>query len=209
MNAERGERLRRDFFERDTVEVAISLLGAILISVTDDGRASGRIVEVEAYGDAKDLASHASRLKRGGVLSMSGPAGIAYIYRSYGIHAMFNAIAKRPGCTGAVLVRAIEPIEGLALMYSRRPGERDQVIGRGPGNLCAALGISLDQHGTDLVESDRLWIEGGSRPRNIMAGRRIGISRSIELPWRFFDADSVAISAHRQGIRQAPEFGED
>lgn len=197
----------RAFFERDTVEVAVGLLGASLVSMIGGVRCSGRIVEVEAYGDGADLASHAARLKRGGVRSMSGPAGIAYVYRSYGIHAMFNVIAKRDGGTGAVLVRALEPREGLEMMRVRRGADSARALCSGPGKLCMALGITLALHGTDLIASDRLWIAAGEAPAKISAGERIGISRALDLPWRFFDAESAYISAHRRGVPLAA-FGD-
>lgn len=192
-------RLPRSFFERDTAEVARSLLGQLLVHWTASGPMAGRIVEAEAYADAKDLASHAARLKRGGVEAMSRAAGIAYIYRSYGIHTMFNVVAKPPGETGAVLVRALEPMVGIELMRTLRGVTDPKRLASGPGNVCQALGIGLDDHGIDLVDSGRIWIEPGIPPARIAAGTRIGISRSTELPWRFFDPDSHCISAHRRG----------
>jgi DNA-3-methyladenine glycosylase len=191
--------LPRAFFARPPVEVARALLGALLVHRTNEGTTAGRIVETEAYADASDLASHAARLKNGGVTAMWGDAGIAYVYRSYGIHAMFNVVAKPPGSTGAVLIRAAEPVMGVELMRSRRGVDGERRLAVGPGNLCQAFGIALADHGADLIESDRLWLEAGDAPNRIAAGERIGISRSIELPWRFFDADSRFVSAHRRG----------
>lgn len=189
----------RSPYERETVEVAKSLLGALLIHRTEEGVSAGRIVETEAYADATDLASHAARLKNGGVQTMWGPAGIAYVYRSYGIHAMFNIVAKSPGETGAVLIRAIEPVAGIELMRARRKIDDGVRLTSGPGNVCQALGIKLSDHGTDLVESERLWVEPGAPPTRVAAGERIGISKSTEFPWRFFDPDSRFVSAHRRG----------
>lgn len=193
------ERLDRPFFERETVEVARDLLGKVLIRVASEGTTSGRIVEVEAYRDATDLASHAAIYRRGGVQSMSGPAGIAYIYRSYGIHAMFNIVAKTPGSTGAILVRALEPIDGIEIMHRRRGVEEVRNLCSGPGKLCQALEIRLPDHGTDLVTDEHLWLGDGPFPERVFAGERIGITRSIEHPWRFFDPDSRFVSVHHRG----------
>jgi DNA-3-methyladenine glycosylase len=195
---DRRQRLPRSFYERESVGVAKSLLGAVLVSKCGDGITAGRIVEVEAYGDAMDLASHAARLKRG-IESMSGPAGIAYVYRSYGIHAMFNIVAKEAGDMGAVLVRALEPLVGVELMRTRRGVSDDRRLTSGPGNVCQALAITLADQGTDLVESNRIWLVDGTPPERIAAGNRIGITKSTDLPWRFFDPDSPYLSAHRRG----------
>jgi DNA-3-methyladenine glycosylase len=191
--------LDRSFFARETTEVAVDLIGTILVSVGREGTTSGRIVEVEAYGDAADQASHAARLKQGGVRVMSGLAGIAYVYRSYGIHDMFNIVAKAAAATGAVLIRAIEPIEGIELMRRRRGVDSVIALCSGPGKLCSAFGITLEMHGMDVTTSSALWLVPGRPARVVFSGERIGISRSRELPWRFFDAESAYISAHRRG----------
>lgn len=192
-------RLDRLFFERETVEVAIDLLGTILVHDSPEGLTSGRIVEVEAYRDATDLASHAAWRKQGGVESMHGVAGVVYVYRSYGIHAMFNIVARSEGMAGAVLIRALEPLSGIHFMQQRRGVEDERKLSCGPGNLCQALGITLEDHGTDAVESGRIWFERGERPDQILAGERIGISKSVELPWRFFVAQNRFVSVHRRG----------
>ena len=131
---------------------------------------------------------------------MWGEAVIAYVYRSYGIHAMLNVVAKRPGQTGAVLVRALEPLVGIELMRRRRGIERETMLCSGPGKLCQALGIALDWHGTDLVTSGRLWIEAGDGVSGISASGRIGISQGTEQPWRFWESGSRHVSAHRHGV---------
>jgi len=192
-------RLRRPFYERDTLLVANELLGATLVHENSDGATRGRIVEVEAYRGKTDLASHAARSRQGAVESMWGPCGIAYVYRAYGIHVMFNVTAKESGETGAVLIRAVEPLTGQELMRGRRKIVDDRMLTTGPGNCCQAFGIMLSDHGTDLTSSDRIWIERGRPPRRIKAGERIGISRSTEHPWRYFDAESRHVSAHRRG----------
>lgn len=201
--------LPTSFFERETVDVARALIGCHLVSNLGGECTSGRIVETEAYRGADDLASHSARLRTGRVLVMRERVGIAYVYRSYGIHAMLNVVAHGPGETGAVLIRAVEPVEGLDVMRQRRGDLPNRSLCSGPGKLCVALGITLDDHGIDLTNSDVLRItpdNAGSR-RPILAGTRIGISKATEMPWRFFEADSRFVSAHRRGI--AVDIGGD
>jgi DNA-3-methyladenine glycosylase len=192
-------RLGRAFFARPTREVARDLLGQVVVSLTADGRTGGRIVETEAYLGVDDPASHAARLKRGRVEVMWGEPGIAYVYRSYGIHAMLNVVAEPEGETGAVLIRALEPVEGIALMQCRRGIGNEHLLCSGPGRLCQALGIGLDLHGTDLVTSRRLWIAPGEPVCDVLSSSRIGISRGTEHPWRFWEKGNRHVSAHRRG----------
>jgi DNA-3-methyladenine glycosylase len=193
-------RLERAFYERPTIDVARDLLGQVLISVTPEGVTTGRIVETEAYHGADDPASHAARLKSGRVEVMHGEAGIAYVYRSYGIHAMLNVVAKPAGETGAVLIRALEPLFGVDLMRERRGVGDERLLCSGPGKLCQALGISLDLHGLDLVTSERLWIAAGMPAVRIAASGRIGISRGQHEPWRFWVSGNPYVSAHRREV---------
>jgi DNA-3-methyladenine glycosylase len=193
-----GTRLERDFFARPTLEVARDLLGQIIVSVTWEGRTAGRIVETEAYLGSDDPASHAARLKQGRVEAMWGEPGIAYVYRSYGVHVMLNVVAKPEGQTGAILIRALEPLEGIELMRLRRGTDRLTLLCSGPGRLCQALGIGLDMHGTDLVTSDRLWIAAGETAEDVSFSDRIGISRGQEHPWRFWITGNPHNSAHRR-----------
>lgn len=199
MNGEFGDRLGRDVFAQPTLVVARSLLGAVLQTSLPDGRTSGRIVEVEGYLDATDLASHAARLKRGRVESMSGLPGIAYVYRSMGIHAMLNIVTEPSGRAGAVLIRAVEPIAGVDLMRRRRGLDDPRLLCAGPGRLCQAFGISLDDHGRDVTTSDHLAMYMGGSPASISASGRIGISRAMDAPYRFFETGSAFVSAHRRG----------
>jgi DNA-3-methyladenine glycosylase len=189
------------FFERETVDVAKALVGCRLISRLGGELTSGRIIEVEAYRGADDLASHAARLRTGRVLVMREQVGIAYVYRSYGIHAMLNVVAHASGETGAILIRALQPLEGADVMRHRRGGLPDRSLCSGPGKLCIALGITLDDHGIDLTQSELLRISPGDSGDRVplLAGTRIGISRATELPWRFFEAGNPFVSAHRRG----------
>ena len=192
--------LERAFFERPTVDVARDLLGQVLVSVTPEGRTAGRIVETEAYLGADDPASHAARLRTGRVEAMWGEPGIAYVYRSYGIHAMLNVVTEPLGETGAVLIRALEPVIGVDLMRARRGLDNARLLCSGPGKLCQALGISLDMHGSDLVTSDKLWISPGEQPTmspppaasaSVVVGRTRGASGSLDNPH---------VSAHRRAL---------
>jgi DNA-3-methyladenine glycosylase len=197
---ELADHLERAFYQRPTVDVARNLLGRMLVSVTPEGRTTGRIVETEAYLGADDPASHAARLRTGRVEAMWGEPGIAYVYRSYGIHAMLNVVTEPLGETGAVLIRALEPVFGVDLMRARRGIEDERLLCSGPGRLCQALAIGLDLHGTDLVSSDRLWISLGETPRDVSTSGRIGISRGQAHPWRFWVTSNPHVSAHRRAL---------
>jgi DNA-3-methyladenine glycosylase len=201
---EPGDRLPRVFYERPTIEVARDLLGHVVISDSPHGRTTGHIVETEAYLGPDDPASHAARLNRGRVEVMWGESAIAYVYRSYGIHAMLNVVAKPQGATGAVLIRALEPIEGIEIMRTRRGVMDERLLCSGPGKLCQALGIGLDRHGTDLATSDALWIAPAEPAREVSTSSRIGISRGQEHPWRFWITGNPHVSAHRRALA-APE----
>jgi DNA-3-methyladenine glycosylase len=193
-------RLDRSFYERPVLDVARELIGCSVISRLGGGCAAGRIVEAEAYADATDLASHAARLKRGRVESMAGTPGLTYLYRSHGIHAMLNVVAEPVGQPGAVLIRALEPTRGIDVMRQRRGLDLLESLCSGPGKLCKALGISLDDHGIDLVTSDLLWIELSSSTPAISVSGRIGISKDRDRPWRFFETESRFVSASRRGV---------
>ncbi len=197
---ELNDHLERAFYERPTVDVARDLLGQVLVSVTPEGRAAGRIVETEAYLGADDPASHAARLRTGRVEAMWGEPGIAYVYRSYGIHAMLNVVTEPLGKTGAVLIRALEPVIGVDLMRARRGLDDERLLCSGPGKLCQALGITLEMHGTDLITSSRLWISPGETPNEVSTSGRIGISRGQAQPWRYWVTGNPHVSAHRRAL---------
>lgn len=192
--------LDQPFFAKSTIVVARDLIGCLLVSDRAQARTSGRIVEVEAYCGPGDPASHASFLRGDQVKLMWGPPGFAYVYRSYGIHTMLNVVTETDGVAGAVLLRAVEPVEGIEAMRLRRRQVKVELLCSGPGRLCQALGVTLNDHGLDLVRSDELWIERGHRSRPIVASERIGISRGRELPWRFFESDNRYVSSHRRGV---------
>lgn len=192
------QRLGRGFFERNVVEVATELIGCELWTSRAGETTAGVIVETEAYAGAADPASHAARLKNGRVNAMAGPPGIAYIYRSYGMHTMLNLVCESEGAAAAVLIRALRPTAGAAIMRERRGIEDEVRLCKGPGSLTVAMGIRMDDHGTDVVKNDWLWIESRTDAFPIVAGERVGISRGLERPWRFFVPDSPYVSAHRR-----------
>ena len=198
--------LPRSFFARETRRVARALLGQVVVHVTADGLTAGRIVETEAYLGPEDLASHAATRRRERIEIMWRDPGTAYIYRSYGIHAMLNVVAQPSDAIGAVLIRALEPIDGIPLMQERRGISDLRALCSGPGKLCQAMAIRLDQQGTDLVTSDTLWFAKGDEIASISASGRIGISQAKDDPWRYWVTGSPYVSAHRRG---APFTGQD
>jgi DNA-3-methyladenine glycosylase len=178
-------------YARSVHEVARDLVGATL----RHGDAAGRIVEVESYHE-EEPASHAFIGPRPRTEVLFGPPGYAYVYRSYGIHALLNAVAEEDGVGAAVLIRAIEPLEGIDLMHARRRVGRDEELTNGPGKLTEALGIGLELNGVSL-EHGPIRIEprpAGAREPEIVTGTRIGITKAVDLPWRFCDATSRYVS---------------
>jgi DNA-3-methyladenine glycosylase len=196
-----NKRLGRSFFDRPTEDVAIGLISTILWRVTPDGMTAGRIVETEAYLDSSDRASHAAWSKRGQDVMQRAP-GTIYIYRSYGMHWMFNIVAHAPELVGAVLVRAVEPLEGIELMEQRRGMTDIRQLCSGPGKVCQAFAIDDSLHKVDLATSNEIWISNGEPhfQRDIVVGERIGITKSPDLPLRFFEAGNRFVSAHRRGV---------
>ncbi len=190
MTALRGA-LSAAFYERPVLEVARALIGC---SVACDG-CSGVIVETEAYHHSEP-ACHAfvGLTPRTGTLF--GPASNAYVYRSYGIHACLNAVAEPEGVGAAVLIRALEPVEGVEVMRARRGVQQLEALCSGPGKLTQALGITLEHNGTSLVAGP-IVISGPAPPvavGDVSAGPRIGITKAAELPWRFCAAGNRFLS---------------
>lgn len=177
---------------RSATEVAPDLLGCVLRV----GEVGVRIVEVEAYEGADDPASHAWKgmTRRNAV--MFGPAGHLYVYAMHG-HACCNVVCGPDGVSQAVLVRAGEVVDGLATAQERRPGVREEWLARGPGNLTRALGVTLADNGTSLLGGGTVSLEAGEPPARIAAGPRVNVSRAFDRPWRFTDADSLAVSVFK------------
>jgi DNA-3-methyladenine glycosylase len=197
-------RLGRAFFEASTPKVAWALLGSRLVRVESGRRMSGKIVEAEAYRGEDDPASHAFRGVTGRNRVMFGEGGHAYIYLSYGSNWCLNVTTEPEGTPGAVLIRAIEPVEGLDAMLRNRGRDRGAHLTDGPGRLTQALEIDLRLNGEDLVTSGRLFLEEGGSPKNWKSGPRVGVSRGVDLKWRFFDSDSKFVSRARTTPPQNP-----
>ncbi len=197
-----GSPLPRRFYARGAPALARALLGRVIVRDHPDGRVAGRIVEVEAYEAAGDPASHAFRGRTPRNAVMFGPPGHAYVYFTYGMHHCLNVVARAEGVAAAVLIRALEPLEGLDRMRARRGGVPDERLARGPGCLAQALALSREHDGIDLV-TGVLWI--GDAPvrragRRIACGPRIGIRVGVETPWRFWLAGHPGVSGTKRAM---------
>jgi DNA-3-methyladenine glycosylase len=183
--------LSHAFYDRPVVEVARALLGCVV----RHGDTAGVLVETEAYHESEP-ACHAFVGLTARTAPLFGPPGRAYVYRSYGIHALLNAVTGPEGEGAAVLFRALEPLEGLEHMRLRRGLDRVEDLCSGPGKLTQALGITLEHNTTDLAAGP-IAIEApppGWDAIEIVAGTRIGITKAAELPWRFCVAGSRSVS---------------
>jgi DNA-3-methyladenine glycosylase len=183
--------LGEDFYARSVHDVARDLIGCVV----RHGDTAGRVVETESY-HMEEPACHAYVGLTDRTHTLFGPPGRAYVYFSYGIHSLLNAVAEEEGTGAAVLIRALEPVEGVEIMRGRRRLERLEDLCSGPGKLTQALGIGLALNGTSLVDGpiEVLAREPGAPEPRIVRGERIGISRAADLPWRFCDADSRHVS---------------
>jgi len=183
-------RLRRSFFDRSVHEVAPELIGATLLF----NGAGGTIVEVEAYHHTDPAAhSYTGLTERNAV--MFGPPGYVYVYRSYGIHWCLNFVCEEDGSASAVLIRALAPTQGLGAMRRRRGLHDERALCSGPGRLCQALAVTHAHNGLRLDRRPFRVVARGDDPgRVVHAGVRIGISKSVELPWRFVLAGSPFLS---------------
>jgi DNA-3-methyladenine glycosylase len=197
--------LPRRFYDRPTLDVAKDLIGKVLVHETRRGLASGVIVEAEAYIGESDPACHAAPGPTARNAPLYGPPGIAYVYLNYGIHYLVNAVTEAEGWPAAVLIRALEPKDGIPLMRRRRavngpkrPGDiAVDDLCRGPGNLTKALGIDLKHNLLDLTGSALRIEDQKDRKRPLAWSRRIGINVGVEQEWRVTAADSPAVSGPR------------
>jgi DNA-3-methyladenine glycosylase len=180
--------LRREFFARSVHDVAPELIGATLLV---DG-VGGTIVEVEAY-DQEDPASHGYAGRTARTASMFGPPGHAYVYRSYGVHWCLNLVCARDGIAQAVLVRALEPTDGLERMCERRGLDEPRLLCSGPGRLCQALGVTREHDGLALDEPP-FELRARAQEPDVRAGPRVGITRAADYPWRYVLAGSRFVS---------------
>ena len=197
----KNRKLPREFYTRSNVlTVARDLLGKLLVVPSEDGqRVSGMIVEVEAYRGPEDRASHAfggRRTKR--TETMYGEGGVAYVYFVYGMYYQFNVVCNLADIPHAILVRAVEPVEGIELMRERRHQHPDHNLTNGPGKLCIAMNIDRALNNADLL-GDHVWLEEYQpiSPRRIARGPRIRIDYAqewIDKPWRFWIKDNSYVS---------------
>jgi DNA-3-methyladenine glycosylase len=189
--------LTTSFYNRPTLTVARELLGARLVRILDGVKLVGLITETEAYFGFDDLASHAKAGRTIRTAPMFGPPGHAYVYFTYGNHWMLNAVTEQEGFPAAVLIRAIQPIEGIEIMMERRGG-RDTL---GPGKLTQALGVTKSENNVNLTEAGSgLWIEAGQSipEKSVTIGVRVGLNKTPEpwlsKPWRFLVKEPIFIS---------------
>lgn len=183
------DRLERDFFDRSVHAVARDLVGCTLLY---EG-CGGIVVETESY-EADDPACHAYVGLTERTKVLFGPPGYAYVYLSYGIHSLLNAVAEPEGEAAAVLIRALEPTHGVELMRERRGGKPDHELCSGPGKLTEALGIDLGDNEADLTREPFLLTPPEGAPPEVVTGPRIGITKAVERPWRFCAAGNRYVS---------------
>lgn len=185
--------LPRDFYRGDTIEVAKRLLGKVLVHRTADGVVAGRIVETEAYL-RNDPACHAWRGKTKRNAAMFAECGRAYVYFTYGMHFCFNVVTGPEGVGEAVLIRALEPLEGIDIMVRNRGMSDTKNLTNGPAKLTEAMGIDRRQDGVDLTGNTLFIVDDGYKPERIVTATRIGIRAAADKPWRFYLANSEYVS---------------
>jgi DNA-3-methyladenine glycosylase len=191
-----GVEIGPEFFERSVHEVARELIGCRLLY----GGCGGTIVETESY-DRDDPACHAFVGLTPRTATLFGPPGRAYVYLSYGIHSLLNFVCEPEGEAAAVLIRALQPTDGLGSMRRRRGARPDADLCSGPGKLTEALGIGLEEDGADLArEPFALTAPVGEGRPEVLTGPRIGITKAVERPWRFCAAGSSFVSRPRPWI---------
>ncbi|MGH2675876.1 MAG: DNA-3-methyladenine glycosylase [Actinomycetota bacterium] len=190
----------RRFYARDPVEVAGDLVGRVLVRELDGERLVGRVVEAEAYAP-DDPASHTFRGRTPRNATMFGPPGHAYVYISHGIHHCLNLTT---GDAAAVLVRALEPLEGLEGMARRRGTGEPRLLCAGPGRLCQAMGITLAENGRDLVRRAGLWLAQGERAAAVVSTPRVGLSVAMDVPWRFVERGTRFASRSARAVSEPP-----
>ena len=183
-------------------DVAPLLLGAVLVSRTDQGQVAVALTEVEAYDGPDDPASHAWRGRTPRNAVMFGPPGRLYVYFSYGMHWCANVVTGPDGAASAVLLRAGRVVDGHGLARQRRgPRVVDRALARGPACLTRTLAIGKEHDGTDLGPGGELSIEPGPPPEAVSVGPRVGVSRAPDVPWRFWVTGDETVSAYRRSPR--------
>lgn len=200
----RASRALRDALSAPAELVAPSLLGWTLSHVTEEGRVTIQLTEVEAYAGAGDPASHAFRGETPRNRVMFGEAGRLYAYRSYGVHVCLNVVTGVQGEASAVLLRAGRVVEGATLARARRgEGVPDRSLARGPGCLAQALGVDLAASGVDLLSSANFMLRPvrDVQATEVRSGPRVGVSRGHDVEWRFWSAHDPTVSNFRRGVR--------
>ncbi|MEM3670621.1 MAG: DNA-3-methyladenine glycosylase [Thermoprotei archaeon] len=193
--------IQRSFYNRETTVVARELLGKYLVRTVAEEVLVGEIVEVEAYKGLSDPASHAYKGEKGRARIMFGETGHAYVYFTYGNHYCVNVVAKSPRAkAGAVLIRSLKPVLGLALMSLNRMGKPASELAKGPGNLTKAMAIDASLNGCDMTSVGPLYIAEGpvQRSLEIRSSERVGISRAKRRRWRYFIAGNTYVSHLRK-----------
>jgi DNA-3-methyladenine glycosylase len=195
------QKLNRSFYTRNVLIVAKELLGKILVKRDGLKILSGRIAEVEAYDGSIDQAAHTFRGKTERNKIMFGAGGFLYVYFTYGNHYCCNIVTGEEGSGTAVLIRAVEPLTGIDIMIKNRFGrdllnEKEKFnLTSGPGKLCRAFAITMDHYGTDLTGDDIYILNSPKiKPEEIIVSRRIGIIKSVDLPWRFYIEENPYVS---------------
>ncbi|HTI43125.1 MAG TPA: DNA-3-methyladenine glycosylase [Vicinamibacterales bacterium] len=187
--------------------MAEDLLGKVLVHRTREGITAGIIVETEAYIGEDDPACHASFGRTERSEPLFGPPGFAYVYLNYGIHYLMNAVTEADGYPGAVLIRALQPLDGIELMQKRRAPDGREIdehaLCRGPGNLTKALGITIKHNRLDLATSKLTIDDRGISVGQIATGPRIGIRVAIERPWRYWVEGHRSVSGRRTRIPES------
>ena len=199
-----GPILPRGFYERHAIDVARDLLGKVLVH----GPTAGRIVETEAYPGGDDLASHSSRGITPRTRVIFGPPGHAYVYFIYGMYQCLNLVCEPDGQAGCVLLRALEPLDGIETMHARRPAARKvEDLASGPGKLTLAMAVTLQHNGADVTRGSLVVREPLRKERfEILTTRRIGISQCVDAPLRFVIAGNRSASKIPGGIERLANF---
>ena len=192
--------VKREFYNRDTIKVAKDILGKVIVRKTKQGNMAGRIVEVEAYKFGEhDKASHASKGCTSSNQAMFGENGFAYVYFTYGMYFMLNVVAKKKtDHAGALLIRGVEPINGVKHMIKNRKKKDDMNLTNGPGKLSQALQINKKLNNYDLTKKGKLFIvDSEKRTEKVLSSGRIGISRDVEKEWRFYLDGNAYVSKYK------------
>ena len=187
-------KLPRDFYRQPTLDVAQALIGKVFVAQKKRGRFSGRIVEAEAYIGEDDPACHARFGPTDRNCIMYGDGGCLYVYFIYGMYHMLNFVTEPKGYPAAVLIRALEPLEGLEQMGENRGRTGIRQLCSGPGKLCRAFGIDTGDTGKSLTGQEFFVIDDGTVSRNVVSSPRIGIRQGSDLLWRFCDSESKFVS---------------